>query len=51
MDKLAAMALLVHAVRAEHDDWQSIEIKRKPGGVVFSVVRDTAVSVESRSEI
>lgn len=49
MDELTAMALLVGAVRARAGDWQCIEIRRKPGGVVFSVVRDGMVTVESLS--
>lgn len=50
MDRLTAMALLVHSVRTEAEDWQCIEIRRKPGGVVFSIVRDSVVTVESLSE-
>lgn len=48
--KVDAMADLVWAVRETNPDWKQIQIDRKFGGVVLSVVTDTSVQIDHLHE-
>ncbi len=49
--QLIAMADLVHATREIAPDWKEISIQRKSGGVIFSVVSDSCVTVKPLEEV